>query len=135
MNSINGQQPEFIRNIPNLSIVEGKDAFLRCSISNLGENKILWTHVDSQQLISIQEHVITDKNGRISMQIIGDSTFELRISNISLEDRGYYMCSIQCLDTNTQCVPKSQVGYLNIVGKFVKWFLTFLINYQLQLSF
>lgn len=111
-----GQSPEFNRNIPNLSIVQGKDAFLRCSISHLGDNKVLWTHVDSQQLISIQEHVITDKDGRISIQIVGD-TFELRINNISLADRGYYMCAIQCLDSSVQCTPKSQVGFLNVVGK------------------
>ena len=111
-----GQSPEFTRNIPNLSIVHGKDAFLRCSIANLGDNKVLWTHVDSQQLISIQEHVITDKDGRISIQIVGD-TFELRIHNISLSDSGYYMCAIQCLDSSVQCTPKSQVGFLNVVGK------------------
>ena len=72
--------------------------------------------MDSQQLISIQEHVITDKDGRISVQIVGD-TFELRIHNISLLDAGYYMCAIQCLESSVQCAPKSQVGFLNVVGK------------------
>ena len=60
--------------------------------------------------------MITDKDGRIEVQVVGD-TFELRINNISSSDRGYYMCNIQCLDTSLHCTPKSQVGYLNVVSK------------------
>lgn len=85
--------------------------------------------VDSQQLISIQEHVIENKNGRISIQVVGDSfdtLFELRINNISLDDRGYYMCQIQCLDTVQTCTPKSQVGYVNVVGKFFVCLMVYL---------
>lgn len=96
--------------------MKGKDAYLRCSVSNLGDNKIIWTFVDSQQLLSIQEHVIENRNGRISVQVVGD-TFELRISNISLDDRGYYMCEINC--SNQFCTGKSQVGFLNVVGMCV----------------
>lgn len=74
-------------------------------------------------MISIQEHVIDNRNGRISIQNVGD-IYELRISNISLEDRGYYMCEINCV--SKFCTSKSQVGYLNVVGKCVIYIILYI---------
>ncbi|KAI1301727.1 Protein CEPU-1 [Halotydeus destructor] len=84
-------EAEFAKSIPNLSIIRGKDAFMTCSVRNLGVHK---------------DHVIS-ANPRI--RIIKDGeTWTLVISGVQLEDRGYYSCQISGQ-------AKSQVGFLEVV--------------------
>lgn len=39
--NLSPERPEFIKSIPNLSIVTGKDAVMRCSVKNLGNNIVI----------------------------------------------------------------------------------------------
>lgn len=126
---------DFTKAIPNLSVVRGREAYMKCSVRNLGAHKVSkmregqslvgkvrlgisflrhsqvsWIHVDKQSLLTVQEHVIT-ANPRIKVQQ-ADGTWTLIINKVSLEDRGYYMCQISSQP------PKTQVGFLDVVGKW-----------------
>ena len=70
-----------------------------------------WLRVDTQTILTIHEHVIT-KNHRILITHNDQRTWILHIKDVRESDRGWYMCQI-----NTDPM-KSQVGYLDIVGKY-----------------
>lgn len=69
-----------------------------------------WLRVDTQTILTIQNHVIT-KNHRVSILHSEHKTWQLKLKDIRESDRGYYMCQI-----NTDPM-KSQTGYLDVVGK------------------
>lgn len=66
--------------------------------------------VDTQTILTIHSHVIT-KNHRIGVTHTEHRTWYLHIRDVRETDRGWYMCQI-----NTDPM-KSQVGYLDVVGK------------------
>ena len=70
-----------------------------------------WLRVDTQTILTIQSHVIT-KNHRIGVTHSEHKTWFLHIREVKATDKGWYMCQI-----NTDPM-KSQVGYLDVVGKF-----------------
>ncbi|XP_015787102.1 limbic system-associated membrane protein isoform X2 [Tetranychus urticae] len=105
--SLNPERPEFIKSIPNLSIVTGKDAVMRCSVKNLGNNIISWHHLETNSDLTINKQVLSS-NPRIKIKQ-DKNDWLLIINNVSLEDRGFYICRINWLE------PKSQLGYLNVV--------------------
>ncbi|XP_053959813.1 lachesin [Anastrepha ludens] len=70
--------------------------------------KLAWLRVDTQTILSIQNHVIT-KNHRIGISHTEHRIWQLRIRDVRESDRGWYMCQI-----NTDPM-KSQVGYLDVV--------------------
>lgn len=74
-------------------------------------NQVAWLRVDTQTILTIQNHVIT-KNHRISIANTEKKIWELKVRDVHESDKGWYMCQI-----NTDPM-KSQLGYLNIVGKF-----------------
>lgn len=67
--------------------------------------------VDTQTILTIQNHVIT-KNHRMSITHAEKRAWILRIRDVKETDKGWYMCQI-----NTDPM-KSQVGYLDVVGKY-----------------
>lgn len=73
--------------------------------------QIAWLRVDTQTILTIQNHVIT-KNHRMSITHAEKRAWILRIREVKESDKGWYMCQI-----NTDPM-KSQVGYLDVVGKF-----------------
>lgn len=72
--------------------------------------QVAWLRVDTQTILTIQNHVIT-KNHRIGISHTEHRIWYLHIREIKESDRGWYMCQI-----NTDPM-KSQVGFLEIVGK------------------
>lgn len=72
--------------------------------------QVAWLRVDTQTILTIQNHVIT-KNHRVAITYSEKKTWQLKIKDIRESDRGFYMCQI-----NTDPM-KSQMGYLDVVGK------------------
>ncbi|XP_075149588.1 dpr-interacting protein eta [Haematobia irritans] len=100
--------PKFTFPIANATASVGRDAFLTCVVQDLGSYKVAWLRVDTQTILTIQNHVIT-KNQRIGITNSEHKTWTMRIKDIKESDKGWYMCQI-----NTDPM-KSQVGYLDVV--------------------
>ncbi|XP_052863912.1 opioid-binding protein/cell adhesion molecule homolog [Anopheles cruzii] len=100
--------PKFSSPIANVTAAVGREATLTCVVHDLGAYKVAWLRVDTQTILTIQNHVIT-KNKRIGIIYTEKKTWQLRIKDIRETDRGWYMCQI-----NTDPM-KSQMGYLDVV--------------------
>ncbi|XP_037959132.1 neurotrimin-like [Teleopsis dalmanni] len=103
-----GPDPKFNGPISNVTVPVGRDATLTCVVHDLVTFKVAWLRVDTQTILSIQNHVIT-KNHRIGIAHTEHRIWQLRIRDVRESDRGWYMCQI-----NTDPM-KSQVGYLDVV--------------------
>lgn len=92
--------------------------------------QVAWLRVDTQTILTIHSHVIT-KNHRIGVTHSEHKTWYLHIREVRESDKGWYMCQI-----NTDPM-KSQVGYLDIVGKWGKRLVLFKkkCNLVIRLSF
>ncbi|XP_076162637.1 neurotrimin [Ptiloglossa arizonensis] len=100
--------PSFIVPITNVTIPMGREAVLACVVANLSTYKVAWLRVDTQTILTIENHVIT-KNHRIGVTHTEHKTWYLHIREVRETDRGAYMCQI-----NTDPM-KSQTGYLEVV--------------------
>ncbi|XP_036226943.2 uncharacterized protein [Bactrocera oleae] len=100
--------PKFGEPIQNVTVPVGREAVLQCVVDNLQTYKIAWLRVDTQTILTIQNHVIT-KNHRMSITHAEKRAWILRIRDINEADKGWYMCQI-----NTDPM-KIQVGYLDVV--------------------
>ncbi|RWS23581.1 lachesin-like isoform X6, partial [Leptotrombidium deliense] len=101
-------EPEFIGNIANLRLTVGKEAVMKCSVKNLGLHKVSWIHVDTQTVLTINEHVI-ERHSAIEIKHDKNEHWYLIVKNVSLDDKGYYTCQISTKP------PKFQIGYLEVV--------------------
>ncbi|KAL1465492.1 hypothetical protein WDU94_005059, partial [Cyamophila willieti] len=70
--------------------------------------QIAWLRVDTQTILTIQNHVVT-KNHRIVVTHSDHRTWYLHIKETRETDRGWYMCQV-----NTEPM-KNQVAYLEVV--------------------
>ncbi|TDG43576.1 hypothetical protein AWZ03_010004 [Drosophila navojoa] len=102
--------PKFGELLQNVTVPVGREAVLQCVVDNLQTYKIAWLRVDTQTILTIQNHVIT-KNHRMSITHAEKRAWILRIRDVKESDKGWYMCQI-----NTDPM-KSQVGYLDVVGE------------------
>ncbi|XP_050321420.1 uncharacterized protein LOC126753767 isoform X26 [Bactrocera neohumeralis] len=100
--------PKFGEPLQNVTVPVGREAVLQCVVDNLQTYKIAWLRVDTQTILTIQNHVIT-KNNRMSITHAEKRAWILRIRDVKEADKGWYMCQI-----NTDPM-KSQVGYLDVV--------------------
>lgn len=73
--------------------------------------QVAWIHIDRQMILTIHRHVIS-RVPRFSVSHDNAKTWLLHVNSVQQEDRGYYMCQV---NTNPMI---SQVGYLQVVGKF-----------------
>lgn len=55
--------------------------------------QVAWLRVDTQTILTIQNHVIT-KNHRVAITYSEKRTWQLKIKDIRESDRGWYMCQI-----------------------------------------
>ncbi|XP_071537618.1 protein amalgam-like isoform X3 [Panulirus ornatus] len=81
---------------------------LRCSVEHLGNYQIAWMKADTQTLLSISSTMIS-RNYRIEASNSDNSTWFLHFHNVSLADRGYYLCQMNTVP------PISRKGYLEVV--------------------
>ncbi|XP_037913495.1 neurotrimin isoform X1 [Hermetia illucens] len=100
--------PKFGEPLQNVTAPVGREAILQCVVDNLQTYKIAWLRVDTQTILTIQNHVIT-KNHRMSITHAEKRAWILKIKDVKESDKGYYMCQI-----NTDPM-KSQVVYLQVV--------------------
>ncbi|XP_055388080.1 limbic system-associated membrane protein [Condylostylus longicornis] len=100
--------PKFSEPIANVTVAVGREAVLTCLVQDLGSFKVAWLRVDTQTILTIQNHVIT-KNHRVGITYSEHKIWQLRIKDIRESDKGWYMCQI-----NTDPM-KSQTGYLDVV--------------------
>ncbi|KAL1508989.1 hypothetical protein ABEB36_003798 [Hypothenemus hampei] len=102
------ENPRFAAPITNVTAAVGREAILTCQVDDLGIYKVAWLRVDTQTILTIQNHVIT-KNHRIGITHSEHKTWFLHIREVKAADKGWYMCQI-----NTDPM-KSQVGFLDVV--------------------
>ncbi|KAJ8867911.1 hypothetical protein PR048_031719 [Dryococelus australis] len=74
--------------------------------------QVAWIHIDRQMILTIHRHVIA-RIPRFSVSHDNQKTWQLHVSAVQQEDRGYYMCQV---NTNPMI---SQVGHLQVVGEYV----------------
>ncbi|XP_063874177.1 protein amalgam-like isoform X2 [Scylla paramamosain] len=101
-------RPQFTEEVANLTVVIGREGTMRCSVKNLGNHQIAWIRADTQTLLSISNTMIS-RNYRIKVYHSDNSTWFLHLENVSLTDRGDYMCQINTVP------PISKQGYLEVV--------------------
>lgn len=80
--------PKFSGPINNVTVPVGRDALLTCIVHDLASFKVAWLRVDTQTILSIQNHVIT-KNHRIGISHTEHRIWQLRIRDVHEADRGW----------------------------------------------
>nr|CAH0099633.1 unnamed protein product [Daphnia galeata] len=100
--------PSFAENVPNITVVAGKDVVLPCVVDNLEHFKVAWVRVDTQTILTIHTKVIS-RNPRVGLAQSSKRHWYLRLRNVEPSDRGYYMCQI-----NTDPMEHSK-GYLEVL--------------------
>ena len=105
-------EPGFVgSSLKNITVPEGRDVILSCTVKNLGEHKVAWIHLDRSAILTVDKQVIT-RNARIGVSHEGRHTWNLHIRDVQRSDAGAYMCQI-----NT-AKAKTRMGHLSVVGKF-----------------
>ncbi|GFU39784.1 hypothetical protein NPIL_401 [Nephila pilipes] len=101
-------EPYFAEPIPNTTATVGREAILKCTIENLDTFKVAWIKVDTQTLLTLDTHVIS-RDRRLKITNSNKRQWYLHIKDVSVLDRGYYMCQI-----NTEPMI-SQEGFLDVM--------------------
>ena len=121
MFSISGQSPDssirpepsFVgTSLKNITVPEGRDVVLSCTVKNLDGHKVAWIHYDRSAILTVDKTVIT-RNARIGVSHESSRTWNLHIRDVQRSDAGAYMCQI-----NT-AKAKTRMGHLTVVGKFI----------------
>ena len=104
-------EPGFVgSSLKNVTVPEGRDIILSCTVKNLDEHKVAWIHLDRSAILTVDKQVIT-RNARIGVSHEGRHTWNLHIRDVQRSDSGAYMCQI-----NT-AKAKTRMGHLSVVGK------------------
>ncbi|XP_055940397.1 lachesin-like [Argiope bruennichi] len=100
--------PYFAEPMSNTTATVGREAILKCTIENLDSFKVAWIKVDTQTLLTLDTHVIS-RDRRLKITNSNKRQWFLNIKDVSVLDRGYYMCQI-----NTEPMI-SQEGFLDVM--------------------
>jgi len=100
--------PDFVSGVKNVTVPEGRDVTLSCTVMRLGTHKVAWIHYDRSAILTVQNNVIT-RNPRIGVSHDGHSVWNLHIRDVERSDEGQYMCQI-----NT-ARAKTRLGNLHVV--------------------
>ncbi|KAF8764724.1 Lachesin like protein [Argiope bruennichi] len=105
--------PYFAEPMSNTTATVGREAILKCTIENLDSFKVAWIKVDTQTLLTLDTHVIS-RDRRLKITNSNKRQWFLNIKDVSVLDRGYYMCQI-----NTEPMI-SQEGFLDVMVQRVE---------------
>lgn len=100
--------PQFLAQLTNITVPQGRDISFTCVVDNLGQYRVAWIKSDSKAILGIHTHMVS-LNPRLSVTHNGHNTWKLHISHVQLNDSGSYMCQV-----NTDPM-KSLSGYLDVV--------------------
>ncbi|XP_042218614.1 cell adhesion molecule 2-like isoform X2 [Homarus americanus] len=99
--------PKFVHPAHNVTVVEGQEVTLMCSVTNLHGYKLAWVHEETQSILSIGRDLYT-RTPRLSLHADRHSA-GLTISPVLSTDRGWYMCQL-----NTEPMTSSR-SYLQVL--------------------
>lgn len=88
----------------------GREAFLSCTVRNLGNYKVGWMRASDQTVLALGNRVVTH-NSRYSIIHDESNMWKLKIRVVRESDRGCYMCQI-----NTTPLQK-QLGCVDVYGE------------------
>ena len=75
--------PDFVSGVKNVTVPEGRDVTLSCTVMRLGTHKVAWIHYDRSAILTVQNNVIT-RNPRIGVSHDGHSVWNLHIRCVTL---------------------------------------------------
>ncbi|CAM1317709.1 Uncharacterised protein g6827 [Pycnogonum litorale] len=92
--------PKFLDKMKNITAVVGSDVQFTCSISNLGDYRVAWYHVEKKQVLAVHKQRIA-YNDRFQLYHSYPSHWVLKIKGVRLSDQGHYMCQINTVPMMT----------------------------------
>ncbi|XP_066950543.1 lachesin-like isoform X2 [Macrobrachium rosenbergii] len=103
------RDPNFLADIQNQTVSEGRNVRFACRVDNLGTHKVAWIHYENSAILTVSNHVIT-RNDRITVSHDKhQKTWYLHITDVRETDTGKYMCQINTASAMTIA------GYLTVV--------------------
>ncbi|KAH1012333.1 hypothetical protein HUJ05_011508 [Dendroctonus ponderosae] len=90
--------------IRNITTVSGRDAVFNCVVNSTDRyktNKVAWVRAEDQTILSIGTKVVTHNN-RIFVSQEDPYTWQLRIKQVKVSDRGCYLCEVNTSAMRTQ---------------------------------
>ena len=95
------------------SVKEGENATLTCSATGVPGQNITWKRETGQQIINDNKYEII---------FSGSGTSQLTVTDISINDRGYYVCDTSAIVNQPSSAivnqPSSARGFLGVECKF-----------------
>lgn len=104
---IQNDEPEFVGQVPNITVSVNRDAKFPCVVNNLDTYRVGWIRNEDKSILTIQHQVVT-RNSRVSLTQSEHKVWTLHIKNVQESDRGGYMCQVNTMPM------KSQIGYLDV---------------------
>ncbi|XP_068214681.1 lachesin-like isoform X2 [Palaemon carinicauda] len=103
------RDPNFLADIQNQTVSEGRTVRFACRVDNLGTHKVAWIHYENSAILTVSNHVIT-RNDRITVSHDKHlKTWYLHITDVRETDTGKYMCQINTASAMTIA------GFLTVV--------------------
>ncbi|XP_037086241.1 lachesin-like [Pollicipes pollicipes] len=100
-------EPRFVGEIQNVTVAQGREAILTCSVERLGPYKVGWLKADTQTILTLHKRTITT-NRRISMTHDQHRAWSLHVRRAQPSDGGCYMCQINTV------LMKKQIGCIAV---------------------
>ncbi|KAG8289526.1 hypothetical protein J6590_102574, partial [Homalodisca vitripennis] len=97
----------------NVTITEGKSAYLHCRVRNLGNKTVAWVRVRDLHLLTLDIVTYTSDSRFRSIHDDDTDDWTLKISFTKLRDSGIYLCQVNAEPWITQHFK------LNVVGKCI----------------
>ncbi|KPJ19456.1 Lachesin [Papilio machaon] len=101
-------EPEFLQELENHTVTQGRDVHFTCVVNHLSNYRVAWIKSDSKAILAIHTNMVA-LNPRLSVTYNNHNTWKLHVSNVQANDSGTYMCQV-----NTDPM-KSQMGHLSVV--------------------